>query len=78
MSQRKGRYLSYLLRLWQIESEGELVWRASLDSSQTGRRRGFAGLAEMCAFLERKVGGAQDAPSLPEAPSTDERGGETY
>jgi hypothetical protein len=70
----KGRYLSYLLRLWQVESEGEWVWRASLDCPQTGRRLGFAGLAEVCAFLEREVGdGAQDAPSPPEAPNRRER-----
>jgi hypothetical protein len=38
MSTKRRRYLSYLLRLWQIESEGELVWRTSLESPQTGER----------------------------------------
>jgi hypothetical protein len=75
----KGRYISYLLRLWQVETEGEWVWRASLDCPHTGQRRGFAGLAELCAFLEQEArDGAQDAPSLPKAPSTDERGGEVH
>ena len=79
MSRRKRRYISYLLRLWQVESEGELVWRASLDSPHTGQRRGFAGLAEMYAFLEQEAGeGARETPSLPDAPSTGERGGEAH
>ena len=54
-SSKKRRYLSYLLRLWQIESEGQLVWRASLESPKTGQRQGFAGLAEMVAFLEGQM-----------------------
>ena len=79
MSRKKGRYISYLLRLWQVESEGELVWRASLDNPHTGQRRGFAGLAEMLSFLEHEViDGAGDAPSLPDTSSTGEKGGEAY
>jgi hypothetical protein len=56
MDNRERRYISYLLRLWQVKSEGELVWRASLESPQTGKRSGFASLAELFAFLERKTG----------------------
>jgi len=41
------RRLSYLLRLWQTEREGALVWRASLERAYTGERRGFANLAEL-------------------------------
>jgi hypothetical protein len=51
----KRRRLSYLLRLWQTEREGALVWRASLESAHTGERRGFASLAELYAFLERET-----------------------
>jgi hypothetical protein len=73
MSGRKRRYISYLLRLWQVKSEGELVWRASLDSPPTGQRLGFASLAEMYTFLEQETGhGARDALS------TGERGGEAH
>jgi hypothetical protein len=73
MSGKKRRYISYLLRLWQVKSEGELVWRASLDNPHTGQRRGFASLAEMVAFLEQETGyGSRDAPS------TGERGGEAH
>ena len=55
MRREQHRYLSYLLRLWQIKSEGELVWRASLESPHTGERQGFAGLEALFAFLQRQA-----------------------
>ncbi len=56
MSEKPRRYLSYLLRLWQASSGGgELVWRASLEDPHTGERRGFAGLAELLAYLEEDM-----------------------
>jgi hypothetical protein len=79
MSGRKRRYISYLLRLWQVESEGELVWRASLDSPHTGQRLGFASLAEMVAFLEQEIDkGASRAQTPPDASSAGEKGGEPH
>ena len=36
MSGKEQRYLSYLLRLWQVKTSSGLVWRASLESSRTG------------------------------------------
>jgi hypothetical protein len=51
MSGQGRRYLSYLLRLWQTQHEGRLVWRASVESARTGERRGFASLDELHAFL---------------------------
>ena len=54
------RRLSFLLRLWQAEQEGSVVWRASLESAsdrfgRRGERRGFACLAELYAFLEQET-----------------------
>ena len=55
MNQEK-RYLSYLLRLWQV-SGGDLpngdqhMWRASLEKPQDGDRLGFASLDALFAFL---------------------------
>ena len=49
----RRRYASYLLRLWQTQQEGALIWRASLESSTTGERQGFAGMADLYAFLEQ-------------------------
>jgi len=47
--------MSFLLRLWQAEHEGALMWHASLESAQTGERRGFASLAALYAFLEQET-----------------------
>jgi hypothetical protein len=55
MSDEQG-YLAYLLRLWQITSDGNLVWRASVESPHSGERRGFADLQALFAFLEEKTG----------------------
>jgi hypothetical protein len=49
-------YLAYLLRLWQITSDGNIVWRASVESPHTGERHGFADLQALFAFLEEKTG----------------------
>jgi len=74
MSEKQRKHVSYLLRLWQAESDGALVWRASLESAsdsdarigigRPGERWGFAGLAELFAFLEREVA-AVNARKLP-------------
>ena len=65
MSGEKSGYLSYLMRLWQDNDDdrqcpesrvlhvrkGRMVWRASLESARTGRRRSFASLDDLFAFL---------------------------
>ncbi len=56
MKDRKRRYLAYLLRLWQVWDKGQTVWRASVENAHTGEQRGFAGLAELFAFLENESG----------------------
>ncbi len=45
------RYISYLLRLWQTQDGGRLVWRCSLESPGTGERHGFANLQDLFDFL---------------------------
>ena len=50
-------YRAYLLRLWDVDSDGQRVWRASLQDSHTGERRGFANLAALTAFLAEETGG---------------------
>ena len=53
-------YLSYLLRIWRVDEASDerecAVWRASLESTHTGERKGFAGLEELCDFLRGRVG----------------------
>lgn len=59
-------YLSYLLRLWQVDSvragDGldSRAWRGSLESSLTGERVGFANLDELVNFLQRQTGTITD------------------
>ena len=65
MSEERRRYVSYLLRLWQTQQEGALIWRASLESSATGERQGFASLAELCAFLTEIAPVDKSEPRLP-------------
>jgi hypothetical protein len=76
---RQQNYLAYLLRLWQVTSDGNLVWRASVESPHTGERHGFADLQALFAFLEEKTGcpsrrGAQagDPTRLPQARTSQE------
>jgi hypothetical protein len=70
MSGERRRYVSYLLRLWQTQREGVLVWHASLESPTTGQRLGFASLAELCAFLEQET--AQVNEGEPRIPTRDD------
>ena len=66
---KKGRpkYLSYLLRLWRENDDGEVhhgdeqaVWRASLMNSLTGKRQGFSSLQDLFAFLQQATSAAVD------------------
>jgi hypothetical protein len=66
------RYTSYLVRIWQGRSGGDLVWRASLESPRTGERRGFASLADLFAFVEQEMRGVAGSEAAPDA---DETGG---
>jgi len=52
---RRQRYISYLLRLWQVRHDGEPVWRASLESPRTGKQHGFAGLDKLFDFLREQT-----------------------
>jgi hypothetical protein len=65
MSEKPRRYLSYLLRLWQASSSGELVWRVSLEDPHTGERRGFACLAKLVSFLEGEMAGSPRGEAQP-------------
>jgi hypothetical protein len=50
-----------LLRLWQTQQEGALVWRASLESPHTGERHGFVSPKDLFAFLEQQMGAMSGA-----------------
>ena len=59
MTDAPAAYHSYLLRLWQAGSAGKPVWRASLESAQTGERRSFADLESLFVFLKARTVAAQ-------------------
>jgi hypothetical protein len=69
MSDEPQDYQSYLLRLWRSGSRRNPAWRASLESAQTGERRGFADLESLVAFLDEQTGA--DARSEDHSPSTE-------
>ncbi|MBN1812132.1 MAG: hypothetical protein JXA14_09880 [Anaerolineae bacterium] len=63
MAKGQPDYLSYLLCLWRVSGGGEphdmgrkAIWRASLESTRTGERRGFASLDELFDFLREQTG----------------------
>lgn len=50
-------YLSYLLRLWREDSDGETAWRASLESVQAPERIYFQSLDELVTYLRKGTAG---------------------
>ena len=46
------RYLAYMVRLWTVQHNGDLVWRVSAENAHTGERRAFADLAGLFDFLQ--------------------------
>ncbi len=48
-------YFSYLLRVWRIIRNDELIWMASLEDPSTGKRQSFTSLEDLYAFLLKEV-----------------------
>jgi hypothetical protein len=42
--------------LWRVKTNGDFTCRASLESAQTGERRGFESLESMLEFLKAQMG----------------------
>ena len=55
------RYLAYMVRLWTVRCNGDVVWRASAANAHTGEQRTFADLASLFDFF-RDI--AADSPCL--------------
>jgi hypothetical protein len=55
VNDERERYVSYLLRLWKTTSGDKVVWRASLENSQTGERQGFASLDALFDYLRQQT-----------------------
>lgn len=47
---------SFLLRVWRAGDGDQPEWRASLEDTCTGERRGFSSLEELWAFIQKLPG----------------------
>jgi hypothetical protein len=68
MDKERPTYFSYLLRIWRDDEApyrpgSKTIRLASLQSSLTGQRQGFASLDDLFAFLRRQAGAVSDAES---------------
>lgn len=61
---------AYLVRLWAVHHNGELLWRAAIEDVHTGARRAFADLPSLYRFLET-VTAACDATAPDETGAAD-------
>lgn len=52
MSTHKPRYLSFMLRMWQITGEECDPWRVSLEAPGSNTRKGFKDLRSAFQYLE--------------------------
>ena len=49
-------YFSYVLRMWQTQTDTRLEWRASLENIETGEKHGFTSLDDLLVFLKQAPG----------------------
>jgi hypothetical protein len=47
-------YQVYLLRLWRARCQGQWVWRACIESPDTGERQSFADLEQLSLHLREQ------------------------
>ena len=62
-------YLSYLLRLWQVEDGERPMWRASLKGVHNRQQVGFASLQDLFRFLRTRTGTIASADGDRQEPS---------
>ncbi len=55
MNESHRGYVSYLLRLWQAQNNGDWIWQASLESPQSGQQLAFANLDDVLAFIRQQT-----------------------
>lgn len=56
MEREKVTYRSFLLRLWQVEQNGDWIWRCSLEETETGWHRKFVSLDALFGYLSAETG----------------------
>jgi hypothetical protein len=55
-------YYSFLLRLWQVPTDGEHAWRILLENVQSGEKRGFASTEELFTYIRQISAQADTQP----------------
>lgn len=58
MEPEKAAYRSFLLRLWQVEQNGDWIWRCSLEEAGTSRHQKFVDLDALFSYLNAETGKA--------------------
>ena len=56
MGQERDDYASYLLRLRRSDRDGQITWRASLESTRNGQRIELGSVEPLVAFLIARFG----------------------
>ncbi|MBP7687300.1 MAG: hypothetical protein KA765_05310 [Thermoflexales bacterium] len=69
-------YASYLLRLWQVEQAGQVVWRATLESIQTDERIALIDAQALADFLLDRFATRPIGPAPPAGEDTGSSGAE--
>ncbi|MCG3209547.1 MAG: hypothetical protein FOGNACKC_03174 [Anaerolineae bacterium] len=59
----KEHYVSYLLRLRQIQTDSRFTWVASVQNTATGEQHCFAGVDALVEFLLAKFFTEQPGPN---------------
>jgi hypothetical protein len=72
-SEDRPRYISYLLRLWRENDDGDALhqgkvptWRASLENPRSGALQGFSSLQDLLHFLWSETCAERGADGLSE------------
>jgi hypothetical protein len=72
MPDDRPRYLSYLLRLWQVKDRQGWIWQASLESPTTGKRWGFQNIDGLMDFLQGQTQQGTSSDDLASKDDTNE------
>jgi hypothetical protein len=72
---KSNDYLSYLLRLWRAEKDGQ-NWHAMLQDVSTGEHVSFATLDDLFDFLRSELGISQASEQSTGSAGTDDRPGQ--
>lgn len=62
MSNPKGYYVSYLLRLRQVQSDNQLTWVVSMQNTATSEQHCFVTIGALVDFLWAELGGEEIMP----------------